>query len=132
MEMAVLLTLFAAQLPATVNAQEIITNGFSAAAAVRPVGGTAQTKQLQTPSPEAWHQVVSVQRMQQQHRSSRYTAAQRVAAAVALGFAGLWLGGKVGETVRGGKCCDGPYAGFLTGAPIGAAVGATVAVVLTR
>jgi len=50
-----------------------------------------------------------------------------------MGFAGLYVGGKFGAAIEGNCACDDPgLKGFMIGAPIGAAAGATLSVVLTR
>lgn len=129
---AILVILFAGGLPTTVSAQEIMAKGFSAIDARAPVELNSQPKQLLTATSPTFHQTVGG-RMQRQRRPSTYNRAQRVAAVVIMGFAGFWVGGKLGATVNGGKCCgDDPYVGFIIGAPIGAAAGVTLGVVLTR
>ena len=62
-----------------------------------------------------------------------YNVGQRIVAAVAMGFAGFWLGGKLGAVLEGNCRCDDPgMRGFLIGAPIGATAGAIAGVALTR
>jgi len=96
---AILVILLAGGLPTTVSAQEIMAKGFSAIDARAPVEQNTQPKQLLTARPPTFHQTV---RMQRQRRRSTYSRAQRVAAAVVMGFAGFWVGGKLGETINGG------------------------------
>jgi hypothetical protein len=129
---AILVILFAGGLPTAVSAQDIMAKGFSAIDSRRLVEQNAQPKQLLTATSPTFHQTVGG-RMQRQRPPSTYSRAQRVAAAVVMGFAGFWVGGKLGATIRGGHCCDdGPYVGFIYGAPIGAAAGVTLGIVLTR
>jgi hypothetical protein len=129
----ILVILLAAGLATTVRAQGIMTKGFSAVGARGTFEQNTPVNQLLTVTSPTLHQAVGTRRTPQQRRSSRYTVPQRVAAAVVMGFAGFWIGGKVGETVNGGNCCgDDPYVGFMIGAPIGAAVGTTLGIVLTR
>ena len=130
---AMLVVLLAGGLPTSVRAQEITADSFSAIVARSPVQPGGQPKQLLPATGVSLHQIARFPRKQQKRRSSPYNLAQRVTAAVVMGFAGFWVGGKFGATLEGNCSCDDPgLQGFVIGAPIGAAAGVTLGIVLTR
>jgi hypothetical protein len=56
-----------------------------------------------------------------------------VAYGILGGIGGFFAGGYLGSVIEGNCACDWPgLQGFLIGAPIGAAAGATLGVILTR
>ena len=68
-----------------------------------------------------------------QKRSPAYRSAQRILGGAALGIVGFIAGGLIGAGVDRGCDCDSPSVrGFMIGAPIGAAAGATLGVVMIR
>jgi hypothetical protein len=128
-----ILFLFAGALPNSAGAQDIAAERLSAIVARTPIQPSEQPKQLRSAERAALHQAVRGTRAQRLRRSSGYTMPQRVAAAVVMGFAGFYVGGKFGAAIEGNCGCDDPgLKGFLIGAPIGAAAGATLGIVLTR
>src|SRR6185295_7690787 len=129
---AIVVGLVAGAFPTNARAQGLTAERFSAI-----VGRTqippGQLKQLLPSAGATLHQTVPIPPTHQRRRSSRYRMAQRVAAAVGMGLAGFWFGGKVGATLEGNCSCDDPgLKGFMIGAPIGAATGVTLGIVLTR
>jgi hypothetical protein len=130
---AILAVLFAAGSPTGASAQGITAEGFSAIDARTPVQPGRQPSQLLPATGGTFHETVRFPRMQRQRRSRPYGLAQRVTAVVVMGFAGFWIGGKFGATLEGNCACDDPgLRGFVIGAPIGVAAGATLGIVLTR
>jgi len=130
---AILAASFVGGLPKSASAQEIMKRGFIAIDTSTRMEPRVRPTQFLRLTSMTFKQPVGFRQTRRQPRNSSAPLAARITLAAFMGWAGSGIGGEIGARLQGDCHCDDPgLKGVLIGAPIGAAAGVALAIVLTR